>query len=120
MEKKLPESPYTKTVNDIFDGSWPYGTLFDRLFWFWISYRWAIKINFLLANYINNNIPNNFLWLTIALFYTLFLQIFPKIRTLTAKWRYLLIFIILTIATISFIYEIKHGLGNLKISIIRG
>lgn len=119
MEKKLPENSYTKNANSILSGHWQ--SWFDRFFWFWVSYRWAIDINYLLAKYIDSDIPNNFLWLTIALLYTLFEKEIPKIRTMPAKWRYLLAFTMFVILTIFVIWQIKYGIliGTLKISITK-
>lgn len=110
MEKKLPENSYTKTTNDIF----------NRFFWFWISYRWAIDINFLLAKYINNEAPNHFLWLTIALLYTFFEKAVPTIQSMDTKRRYLLIGTVFVVLIIFHHWALNSGIiGGLEISITK-
>ncbi len=72
MEKKLEENLYTKIINKIF-GFWP--AWLRDFACFYLSYISAIEVTFSLANYYETNVFNNFLWLTMFLFFITFKKI---------------------------------------------
>ncbi len=117
MEKKLPENLYTKIVNNIF-GFWP---AWLRDFWcFYLSYVIAVDLTFWLEKYQDTSVLNNFLWLTIFLFYILFKKIqssaWPH-TTIVAGWKYYsLLFIVLVSTATSIIITERERCLHIKIA----
>ena len=117
MESRLPENLYTKVVNSIF-GFWP---SWLRDFWcFYLSYVTAVDVTFWLKNYQDANILNNFLWLTMFLFYVLFKKIQSNVwphTTAVTGWKYsALLSVVLLSTAISIVFTERERYLHIKIA----